>query len=245
MLLNTNSASSITRSKQKGLVQTMTKIKICGLRRMEDINYVNQCKPDYVGFVFADSPRKVTKEQARQLRNHLEPDIIPVGVFVNEEVEVVAELINEGIIDIAQLHGEEDEVYIHKLRKLTDNGLIIKAVRVASEEDVTDCEQIPADYLLFDSFSIQKHGGTGKVFDWSLIQQVRKPFFLAGGIRMDNVQKAISEVRPFAVDVSSAVETGGYKDYHKIKQILLKVKMFNGNSVCYNFIGCAEMPDFT
>ncbi len=203
----------------------MSKIKICGLRRIEDVDYVNRFRPDYAGFVFANSKRRVTKEQARELRNHLVPEIVPVGVFVNEDVKVVAELVNQGIIELAQLHGDEDEAYIRQLRKLIGNHPIIKAVRVATKGDVDSCERIPVDYLLFDSFSLQAYGGTGQGFDWSLIQQVQKPFFLAGGIGVDNVQKAVEETRPFGVDVSSGVETDGFKDPKKIARMVRSVRI--------------------
>mgnify|MGYP000279212981 FL=1 len=96
----------------------MKKVKICGLRRKEDILIVNRLKPDYVGFVFADSSRKVTKEEAKALSKQLEKEICPVGVFVNEEPEIVAQIANAGIIDLIQLHGEEDEAYIQKLKAL-------------------------------------------------------------------------------------------------------------------------------
>lgn len=202
----------------------MTKIKICGLRRVEDISYVNECNPDYAGFVFADSKRRVTKEQAKMLRAGLNPQIIPVGVFVNEEIDTIAELVQEGVIEIIQLHGDETETYIQKLRGRAADTVIIKAVRVASKEDVADCEKTKADYLLFDSRDMKEYGGTGKKFDWQLIENIRKPFFLAGGINAENIEEAIKTVHPFAIDVSSFVETNGYKDRDKILEIVEKVR---------------------
>lgn len=194
----------------------MAKIKICGLRRVEDIAYVNHCVPDYVGFVFAKSPRQVTKEQAGELRRLLGAEITPVGVFVNAPVEEAAKLLNQGIIDVAQLHGEESENYIQRLKELTGGAVIIKAVRVASREEVPKSLNTRSDYLLFDAYSPLAHGGTGQTFDWSMIEGVTKPFFLAGGITADNVAEAIAAVQPYAVDVSSAVETQGRKDEKKI-----------------------------
>ena len=202
----------------------MTKIKICGLQRAEDITYVNQCMPDYIGFVFAKSRRQITREQAAVLRKLLRPEITAVGVFVNEEAEVVAELLKEGIIDVAQLHGEESETYIKRLKELTAGAPLIKAVRVAGMEDVRRSADTGADYLLFDSFSVRAHGGTGKCFDWSLIGEVTKPFFLAGGIGAENVAEAIGRVHPYAVDVSSAVETDGWKDAEKIQRMIARVR---------------------
>lgn len=202
----------------------MTKIKICGLRREEDITYVNECKPDYIGFVFADSKRKVAKEQARELKALLSPDIQAVGVFVNEDISKVAELLREGIIDVAQLHGDETNDYILKLRKQAEGFPIIKAVRVASKDDVEKCEEIPADYLLFDSFSVKAYGGTGNTFDWELVKGVKKPFFLAGGINYENMKEALEVSGAYAVDVSSAVETDGYKDKEKIRTLIEKMR---------------------
>lgn len=203
----------------------MAKIKICGLRRVEDILYVNEYLPDYVGFVFAESKRKVSAEYAAELRKLLNPSIIPVGVFVNENVQTVASLVNNGTIDMVQLHGDESEEYIKELRnRLEKPTKIVKAVRVLSKEQVKRYEEYEADYLLLDTFSKDTYGGTGKCFDWGLIEQVKKPFFLAGGINSENVTEAIKRVKPFAVDVSSAVEIDGYKDREKIRQIILKVR---------------------
>ena len=202
----------------------MKKIKICGLQREEDIVYANECKPDYIGFVFADSKRKVTKTQAKHLKELLHPDIVAVGVFVNEEVTKVAELVMEGVIQMVQLHGEEDDAYIENLRKRIGDIKIIKAVRVASKEDVTGCQKSGADYLLFDSYSAKAYGGTGKTFDWNLIQEMNTPFFLAGGIQKENLQEAAALKSLYALDISSAVETEGNKDRKKMLEIVRKVR---------------------
>lgn len=201
----------------------MTKIKICGLRREEDIAYANEALPDFAGFVFAQSRRQITKEQAAKLRGLLKPEITAVGVFVKEAVETVAQLLNEGIIDMAQLHGDETEDYVKRLKELTGNAPIIKVVRVASAEDVAKGGETAADYLLFDTYSVKEYGGTGSTFDWSLLRDVQKPFFLAGGINAQNVAEAINQVKPFAVDVSSAVEVDGWKDEKKIRDIVARV----------------------
>ena len=205
----------------------MTKIKICGLCRNEDIAYVNNCDPDYIGFIFANSRRKVTREQARELRKRLHSNIVPVGVFVNESVETVAEIINDGIIDVAQLHGDETPKYMNRLRSLIKKGEIVKAVRVSGSKDIENSKFIDADYLLFDTFSAAQYGGTGKTFDWNILSEVTTPFFLAGGINSDNVKKAIRIVHPYAVDVSSSVETDGWKDPNKIIEIVNKVRSIN------------------
>ncbi|MBO5259325.1 MAG: phosphoribosylanthranilate isomerase [Agathobacter sp.] len=205
----------------------MTKIKICGLRRIEDIKAVNSCLPDYGGFVFAKGKRTVSEEEAKVLREALSPEIVPVGVFVNAPAEQVAGLLNEKVIDIAQLHGDEDEAYMKTLRSIMKRGQLIKALRAASPECLKQGDGLDVDYLLFDAFSQEGYGGTGETFDWSWIKDVKKPFFLAGGISSENVEKAIERVSPFAVDVSSSVETAGWKDRDKIIEIVNKVKRKN------------------
>lgn len=143
---------------------------------------------------------------------------------VNAPVKFVTELLNEKIIDIAQLHGDENSEYIATLRGNMKRGKVIKAIRVSSKESIENIEQIDADYLLFDTYSAKEYGGTGKTFDWTLLDGVKKPFFLAGGVDASNVQEALRMVQPFAVDVSSAVETDGWKDERKIKDIVGKVR---------------------
>ncbi len=190
----------------------MTKIKLCGLMRPCDIEVANQLKPEYVGFVFAKKSRRyVTPDEAFELKKMLLPEIKTVGVFVREEPEVIAGLLNEDIIDMAQLHGGEDETYISRLRSLTDKPLI-KAFRVDGAEDIAAAERCSADYVLLDSGD----GGTGTAFDWTLLQQMKRPYFLAGGLTCENVGRAVAELRPYAVDVSSGIETDGYKDAGKM-----------------------------
>lgn len=193
------------------------KIKICGLRRPEDIEAVNFFQPDYVGFIveFPKSFRSVTAEELNGLTAKLDKNITAVGVFVNAPEELPAQLLNEGIIGMAQLHGQEDEDYIRRLRKLTKKPLI-KAFSVRSEDDIKNAVKSSADYILLD----QGSGGTGKVFDWSLIQEMNRPFFLAGGIGPDNLERAIQEIHPYAVDLSSSVETDRWKDPEKIRQVV-------------------------
>ena len=193
----------------------MTKIKICGLRSEEDIFYVNKLRPDYVGFVFLEGRRRyISPQEAARLRKRLDPSIQSVGVFVNEPVENVAALLKEGTIQLAQLHGREDEDYAKELKRLCDKP-VIKAFIIRTPADVEEALAYPADYLLLDNGL-----GTGEVFDWTLIKNIESPFFLAGGLTPDNVRKAISDVRPYGVDVSSGVETKGRKDYRKIKAFI-------------------------
>ncbi len=193
--------------------QQRTKIKICGLKRPEDITYVNEAKPDYCGFIieFPKSSRNVTGDQVRTITANLHPDIIPVGVFVNASLERVEELLLDGTIQIAQLHGQEDEDYIRRIQRNTRHQ-VIKAFSVKTIQDIELALQSPADYILLD----QGSGGTGKTFDWSLIPEITRPFFLAGGLGPDNLEQAVRTIRPYAVDLSSSVETDGVKDRSKI-----------------------------
>lgn len=193
--------------------QQRTKIKICGLKRPEDITYVNEAKPDYCGFIieFPKSSRNVTGALVRELTAKLNPDIIPVGVFVNVAPERVEELLLDGTIHIAQLHGQEDEAYIRRIQKNTGHQ-VIKAFSVKTAQDIENALKSPADYILFD----QGGGGTGQTFDWSLIPEIDRPFFLAGGLDADNLETAVRTIHPYAVDLSSSVETDGMKDRDKI-----------------------------
>ena len=197
----------------------MTKIKICGLRREQDIRYANELMPDYIGFVFLKGKmRYVTFEEAAHLRSLLDPAIPAVGVFVNEPAENVIRLLQAGTIQIAQLHGQEDEAYAEELRRAGDH-CIIRAFAVRSSEDIHRAFAFPADYPLLDNGK-----GTGETFDWSLFQEQEKPFFLAGGLSPENVKEAIECFHPYAVDVSSGVETDGFKDYEKMKAFMYAVR---------------------
>ncbi|MCB7320904.1 phosphoribosylanthranilate isomerase [Lacrimispora sp. 210928-DFI.3.58] len=199
------------------------KIKICGLSRPEDIEAANEIGPDYIGFVFAKSSRQVTYERAARLKEMLDGRIKAVGVFVNalpEEILALSEGIGgiSPVIDMIQLHGDEDEDYIKRIKECTSKP-IIKAVRVRSREDIIKAQALPCDYLLLDTFTKGQYGGSGQQFDWSMIPKVPKPYFLAGGICMDNIRKAADQ-GAFCIDVSSAVETNGKKDRTKMKAIV-------------------------
>ena len=199
----------------------MTKIKICGLQTEEDISYVNELRPDYIGFVFLQGRRRyISPKEAASLRTILDPSIQSVGVFVNEPVENVVSLLQNQTIQIAQLHGQEDASYALKLKSIC-NCPIIKAFIIKSKEDIERAMNYPADYLLLDNGL-----GTGETFDWSLIQKIDRLFFLAGGLNSENVQKAISMTHPYAVDTSSGVETNEHKDYEKIKAFINSVRTY-------------------
>lgn len=187
------------------------KVKICGLFRACDIDFVNEACPDYIGFVFAKSRRGITLEQGAYFKSRLNKEIKAVGVFQNEAPEVVNKAVKNGIIDIVQLHGHEDESYIN-----TITGPVIKAVRVGVE--------IPknAQYILFDG----DVAGSGKTFDWGTIPKITQPFFLAGGINLQNIQSALAMATPYALDLSSGVETDGFKDREKILEIVKTVRAY-------------------
>jgi phosphoribosylanthranilate isomerase len=201
----------------------MTKIKICGLSRSVDITEVNEVLPDYIGFVFAKSRRQVCEVTAKELKAKLNSGIQAVGVFVNEDPELIIRLCSLGIIDIIQLHGDEEYDYIGKLKARVSNP-IIKAVRVRRSEDIRRANEYDCDYLLLDAYNAAQYGGSGEAFDWSLITKVNKPFFLAGGIDKNNVLQAITQTFPYAIDVSSGVETSGFKDKDKINDIVTIVR---------------------
>ncbi len=201
----------------------MSLVKICGLKRECDIDYVNKYKPDYIGFVFAKSKRQVTPQQAERLKLKLDKNIKAVGVFVNQTVEFIADLCNRNIIDIIQLHGDEDNSYISQLKKIT-NRPIIKAVRVQSREQVVQAEKLDCDFLLLDTYSENAYGGVGESFNWKVIPKIKKPFFLAGGLNNKNVVNAIKSVNPYCVDLSSGAETNGFKDEDKIKKIIDNIR---------------------
>ena len=186
----------------------MTRIKFCGLRTLDDINAANELAPDYVGFVFAQkSKRHVTPETADKLRGALSKKISAVGVFVNEKISNVAELLNAGTIDLAQLHGDETDTYIKNLRTLTRKP-IIKAFKIHAADDLIAPEKSPADFILLDAGA-----GDGLTFDWQLLKNFRREYFLAGGLTVGNVGSAIELLNPFAVDVSSGIELGGRKNF--------------------------------
>lgn len=202
----------------------MTKIKFCGLSRTCDIEAVNELKPEYIGFVFAKkSKRFVSPSDAKKLKSLLIPDIKAVGVFVNESPQTVADILNQEIIDIAQLHGSEDESYIQELRRLTEKP-VIKAFRIENTDNLQQLENSSADYVLLDSGA-----GTGTVFDWDIIKHIKRPYFLAGGLSVDNAENAVNTLHPYAVDVSSGIETDGVKDKFKMAAFAAAVRKEKNN----------------
>ena len=191
----------------------MSKIKICGLSRPCDIDYVNEAKPDFCGFIIGvpKSRRNVTSETVRALVKNLSPEIAPVGVFVNAPIEDIAALAGDGTIQYVQLHGQEDEDYITRLRKAVTVP-IIQAFKVSGPEDARRAERSSADYILLDNGA----GGTGKTFDWANLAGITRPYILAGGLGPENLGQAVEQLRPWGTDLSSGVETDGVKDREKI-----------------------------
>ena len=198
----------------------MTRIKLCGLSRPCDIDWANALRPDFIGFVFApESRRCVTPERAAELRQRLDRAILAAGVFVKERPETVAALLNGGVIDIAQLHGGQGESFIRSLRALTDMP-VIQAFRMAGSADLRRARASRANWVLLDNGA----GGTGAAFDWSLLEGFDRPYFLAGGLGPENVARAVRALHPYAVDVSSGIETDGFKDFDRMRAFVGAVR---------------------
>lgn len=243
----------------------MTRVKLCGLTRIQDIEIANKLKPEYIGFVFWDrSSRNVSAIQAARLKGKLDPEIKTVGVFVNAPAEQIISYYNVGIIDVAQLHGNENEEYI---KKLHDAGLtVIKAFKMkktgeninptgnviieipekptcdantetpekptgdaitetsekSTDDVITEAVKSSADYIMFDPGK-----GEGATFNWQLIKGIKREFFLAGGLTPENIKKAVETVQPFAVDVSSGIETDGHKDPDKMSAFVKEIRLKN------------------
>ena len=199
------------------------KVKICGLRRPEDVDFANRLRPDVVGFVFAaGSRRRVTPEEALALRRRLDRGIVAAGVFVGDAPEAIAAIVAGGAIDAVQLHGPDgDEERIAALRALVPGVSLVRAVKVRSADDLAEAEASAADLVLLDAGA-----GDGRTFDWRLLAErpLRRPFFLAGGLHPGNVAEAVRLVRPYGVDTSSGVETGGFKDFAKMQQFIAEAR---------------------
>lgn len=199
----------------------MTKIKLCGLTRTEDIKIANELLPDFIGFVFYEkSKRYISPNDAANLKNLLDKKISAVGVFVNEKIEIVTEI--SKTLDLIQLHGDEDANYISQLRNYTDKK-IIQAFKIKTADDLQLAKDSSADFILLDSGA-----GTGEIFNWQLLKNFNRKYFLAGGLNVENVSDAVKLLKPFAVDVSSGIETGSIKDAAKMKKFVTTVRRFGG-----------------
>lgn len=215
----------------------MQKIKLCGMMKPCDIEYANRVKPDFVGFIFANTRRKISAAQAKQFREALDAEIPAVGVFVNEDISVITSLVQNGCIDLIQLHGEEDADYIRRLREVCDVP-VIKAVKAQTVEQIRQAAALPVDYLLLDTYRKGVLGGTGEAFDWELLREAKaaagdaaegelfgKPYFLAGGLHAGNLREAAA-LGSYGLDVSSGIETDGSKDFTKMVEVMELVRKF-------------------
>ena len=215
----------------------MQKIKLCGMMKPCDIEYANRVKPDFVGFIFANTRRKISAAQAKQFREALDAEIPAVGVFVNEDISVITSLVQDGCIDMIQLHGEEDADYIRRLCEICDVP-VIKAVKVQTVEQIRQAAALPVDYLLLDTYRKGVLGGTGEAFDWELLREAKaaagdtaegelfgKPYFLAGGLHAGNLREAAT-LGSYGLDVSSGIETDGSKDFTKMVEVMELVRKF-------------------
>ncbi|WP_144517151.1 phosphoribosylanthranilate isomerase [Bacillus thuringiensis] len=199
------------------------KVKICGITDVETAISACEYGADALGFVFAESKRKITPKRAKEIIQELPANVLKIGVFVNESVEVIQKIADECGLTHVQLHGDEDNYQIRRL-----NIPSIKSLGVTSESDMKNAQGYETDYILFDSPKEKFHGGNGKTFSWELLghmlKELRKKTILAGGLNALNIEEAIRTVRPYMVDVSSGVETEGKKDVEKIKQFIIKAK---------------------
>jgi phosphoribosylanthranilate isomerase len=202
----------------------MTMVKFCGIRTPADTAIVNRLRPEFIGMVFVPGrKRTIGIDTAVDINNNLDPDIIPVGVFSDPTMEDILRVTDTNAIRIVQLHGNESEEFIEEVGERT--GLpVIKAFTVRTREDVEEACRTKADYVMFDSGA-----GTGRTFDWSVLEDSPRPFFLAGGLNPDNVYEAIIRLHPLAVDVSSGIETEDNKDEFKMQRFIESVYEADGS----------------
>ncbi|NJD02865.1 MAG: phosphoribosylanthranilate isomerase [Ruminiclostridium sp.] len=208
-----------------------TKIKICGITCENEIKILNKYLPDFAGFVFAESKRKISAETAKDLAGSLDQRIKKVGVFVNMEIENLAGVSEKAGLDIVQLHGDESQDYIDELRMyLCSKTQIWKAVRITGKASLNEMSRYRADFFLTDTYVKGVQGGSGKQFDWSLLMGIKKRdnMVIAGGLTPDNVHEAISSIRPYGVDVSSGVETDGKKNELLVGKFITRVRKMEG-----------------
>ena len=205
----------------------MAKVKICGITNEKDALNAAKLGADYIGFNFyKKSPRYIDEKKAKEIINKIPARIKKVGVFVNEDADAIIKISKNLGLDLIQLHGDETLQYCKKVKKQAKIK-IIKAFRIKDKKDVHKINHYKdhADYFMFDAYTEKLFGGTGKIFDWHLVNGIKKPFFLSGGLNPENVFNAILISLPFAVDVASGVEKKpGKKDYNKIKKFIEAAK---------------------
>ncbi|MGP4039449.1 phosphoribosylanthranilate isomerase [Gracilibacillus sp. D59] len=196
----------------------MVQVKICGLQNKEAIETAVEAGADFIGFVFAKSKRRVTKEQAANMAQFVPSHVKKVGVFVNEDIKIIKEIAHDVGLDYVQLHGDESPSFCQEI------GIpVIKAFEVRQASDLDKIGPYDCAYYLLDSPAGKYRGGSGETFDWQVAKEynfLNKKILLAGGLKADNIEEAITEVAPAGVDVSSGVETDGEKDLDKIKAFI-------------------------
>jgi len=197
----------------------MTKVKICGIKTLSDAKFAVDYGADAIGFVFAESIRNVSKEKARAIVRKLPPFVTTVGLFVNDTAENIEAICRFCGLDTIQLHGNERPSLLNRLKAFKT----IKAFRIQNEKDIIPIRKYKPDAILLDGYSVNKMGGTGTSFDWKIVKKLRTsiPVIVAGGLTHLNVSQAIRIVNPYAVDVSSGVESiPGKKDRKLIKKFI-------------------------
>lgn len=200
----------------------MTKVKICGITDVETALFAVEKGADALGFVFAESKRKISVEKAKEIIAKLPNNVLTVGVFVNESSDIVQKIVKETGINAVQFHGEESPEYCHSF-----SVKVIKAIKVSSIADIAHIHKYKSDYILLDSPSGKYQGGNGKTFDWSIttsLNKTGKKIILAGGLNQENIENAVRMVNPYMVDVSSGVEISGKKDFNKIRMFIERAK---------------------
>ncbi|TKC19505.1 phosphoribosylanthranilate isomerase [Robertmurraya kyonggiensis] len=198
------------------------KVKICGIMNVETGLYAVEKGADALGFVFAESKRKITPELAKEIINQLPEHVLKVGVFVNEKPEVIMEIVNQTGLTHVQLHGDESPKDCEAF-----SIPVIKALSIETIVDLGKIEQYNCDYILLDSPKGKYRGGNGVKFDWNLLaefEETGKKIILAGGLSPENIEEAMNIANPYMVDVSSGVETEGKKDLAKIQNFLARAK---------------------
>lgn len=203
--------------------RNMTKVKICGLYRDDDIDYVNEVLPDYIGFViyYPKSHRSIDLFEAKRLKEKLDSKIKAIGVFVNQHIELVKTAYRQGIIDIVQLQGDENEEYIRTLKDKL--GItIIKSFSIKTELDIELANKSNADIVLL--YTESKEGEEYYKFILDKIKDIKKDYILAGGLNADNVGSIVKNLHPYCIDVSSGVETNKKKDLEKIRNFVKAVR---------------------
>ncbi|KAB2338104.1 phosphoribosylanthranilate isomerase [Cytobacillus depressus] len=198
------------------------KVKICGISDIETALYAVESGADAIGFVFAESKRRVTPKLAKEIIKHIPDQVFKVGVFVNERADVIQQIVNETGINVIQLHGDEIPEFCEQF-----SIPVIKALSIGSSEDLNQLDKYSCDFYLLDSPRGKYRGGNGVAFDWSLLSEEQlkgKKIILAGGLSIENVAEAIQLAAPYMVDVSSGVETDGKKDVNKITKFIERAK---------------------